>query len=180
MLGSTCTCTPTDPLPVIDNWNAAAIFDSLILTCTPCTKWSSCIQCTCSHYNRKLWSKINSRLQFTIYAYNLPCDCPMTSHFNFYRLDIQTLFRIANYIVTDVPTKLLYSYMIMCCEPTFCYSYLFIYLRLATVAAAVTSTKVKEPELQLTVVQSTVHSKVQCLPHSSPLLWQCIVIALQP
>jgi len=35
MLGSTSTCIPTDPLPVIDNWNAAAIFDSLILTCTP-------------------------------------------------------------------------------------------------------------------------------------------------
>ena len=32
MLGSTCTCTATDWLPVIDNWNSAAIFDSLILT----------------------------------------------------------------------------------------------------------------------------------------------------
>jgi len=96
MLGSTYTCTATDRLPVKDNWNAAAIFDSLILTPPSGQAIYSVHAAFMVITQETLGSKLNRRLQFTIYAYYLPCDCPMTSHFNLYRFDIQTLFRIAN------------------------------------------------------------------------------------
>jgi len=76
----------------------------------------------------------------------------MTSHFvdiNLYGVDIQILFRIANLNLHRLPTKLLHSCMITCCESTLCYSY-YIYVHCGCCAIVVASTKVKEPELQLT------------------------------